>query len=302
MARDAAPSHGQAGEPARQPESARWRARLPHHGRNRSASDAADRLGAAEGRMIEINLLPGAGKKKAARRQAVDLSAMTAGMSGRLRDKFLIAAIVGVVLGVGSVAYLYTSQGAKDAELQAREDRAVRDSTRYANFLKDRFHAEAVRDTLLRQVNIIKSLDEDRYVWPHILDEVSRALPQYTWLTVASFSGTPQGSVDVVATPKTTVDTNAHHGAKAKRLPTDIPHDQVQVRLMGRTVDITALTRFMKDLEASPFLGNVQLEKSELAVDQGKEVTQFQLTVGYTRPDSTVIRRVPLSIAAAGGR
>ncbi len=53
----------------------------------------------------------------------------------------------------------------------------------------------------------------------------------------------------------------------------------------------------MKDLEASPFLGNVQLEHSELAIDQGKEVTQFQLTVGYSRPDTTVLRRVPLTLS-----
>jgi hypothetical protein len=28
-----------------------------------------------------------------------------------------------------------------------------------------------------------------------------------------------------------------------------------------------------------------------------KEVTQFQLTIGYNRPDSTAIRRVPLTFA-----
>jgi Tfp pilus assembly protein PilN len=66
---------------------------------------------------------------------------------------------------------------------------------------------------------------------------------------------------------------------------------------VGRTVDIQALTRFMKDLEASPFLTNVQLEHSELAIDLGKEVTQFQLTVGYSRPDTTVVRRVPLTLS-----
>ena len=42
------------------------------------------------------------------------------------------------------------------------------------------------------------------------------------------------------------------------------------MRLVGRTVDIQALTRFMKDLEASPFLTNVQLDKSELARRPGK--------------------------------
>jgi hypothetical protein len=53
----------------------------------------------------------------------------------------------------------------------------------------------------------------------------------------------------------------------------------------------------MKDLAASPFLENVQLEKSELAIDQGKEVTQFQLTVAFRRPDSAAVTRVPLNLS-----
>jgi Tfp pilus assembly protein PilN len=248
--------------------------------------------------MIEINLLPGAGNKKNARRQTVSFGSFAAGLTGRLTDKFMIAAVVGVVVSVGAVGVLYLSQQRRDANLQARVEKAVLDSTRYANFLKDRYHAEAVRDTLLRQVNIIKSIDQDRYVWPHIMDEVSRALPQYTWLSLVALNGSPQGSTNVVALPKTADDAkNKDKNKPPKRIETSIPADPVSVRLVGRTVDIQALTRFMKDLEASPFLTNVQLEHSELAIDQGKEVTQFQLTVGYSRPDTTVVRRVPLTLS-----
>ena len=89
----------------------------------------------------------------------------------------------------------------------------------------------------------------------------------------------------------------ADKGKEPKRLETEIPKDPISVRIVGRTVDIQALTRFMKDLAASPFLENVQLEKSELAIDQGKEVTQFQLTVAYRRPDSTAVNRVPLNLS-----
>ena len=248
--------------------------------------------------MIHVNLSPGsAKKKKAARKQAVDLGSLTTGfsLSGRLRDKFMIGSIAAVVLGFGAVGFLYTTQNAEASSLAERRDRAIADSTRYANFLKDRYHAEAVRDTLLRQVNIIRNLDDDRFIWPHILDEVSRVLPQYTWLTAVATSGTPQGTVNVVASPK--LDTSAA-GKKRHldRLATDIPRDPVGVRIQGHTVDIQALTRFWKDLEASPFLTNVQLDHSELAMELGKEVTQFQLTLAYNRPDSTVIHRVPLSL------
>jgi Tfp pilus assembly protein PilN len=240
--------------------------------------------------MIEINLLPGA-KRKAASRQSLDVAALVRGMNGSLKDKVLIGSVAAVVVAVLAGAYLYFSQSSRETDLAARTEQAVADSTRYANFLRDRYRAESGRDSLLRQVNIIRSLDEDRYVWPHIMDEVSRALPQYTWLTLIGFIGTPQGQNNVVVTPK--VDTTKK--GKARRLETEIPRDAIQIRLTGRTVDIQALTRFMTDLEASPFLSDVQLDRSEIASDQGKQVTQFQLTVSYTRPDTSVLHMVPIS-------
>jgi len=246
--------------------------------------------------MIHINLLPGAKKKKASSKPSFNFGAIGASLSGRVGDKMLIGAVAAVVIALGGVGYLYMSQTAFAGELDVRRDRAVADSTRYANFLKDRYHAESVRDTLLRQVNIIRSLDEDRYVWSHVVDEVSRAVPQYTWLTSVAYNGTPQGSVNVVATPKTAPPDTNHKNARPKRIETDIPREPVLVRVQGHTVDIQALTRFMKDLESSPFLSNVQLDRSELALELGKEVTQFQLTVGYNRPDTSAVRRAPLAL------
>ena len=244
--------------------------------------------------MIEINLNPNAGKKKSTRTKSVDFGALAGGVSSKLRDKFLIGTAVAVIAAGGAAGFLYTTQTARAADLTDRKDRAVKDSIRYATFLKDRHRAQSVRDTLLREVNIIKSLDDDRFIWPHVLDEVSRALPQYTWITNLTFTGSPQGTNNVVVTPKTD---KVEKGKEPKRLETEIPKDPITIRIVGRTVDIQALTRFMKDLAASPFLENVQLEKSELAIDQGKEVTQFQLTVGFRRADSTVVNRVPLNLS-----
>ena len=42
--------------------------------------------------------------------------------------------------------------------------------------------AEAQRDSVARQIVIIRSLDGSRYIWPHVLDEVNKALTPYTWL------------------------------------------------------------------------------------------------------------------------
>jgi Tfp pilus assembly protein PilN len=255
--------------------------------------------------MIEINLLPGARRTKSSARQPIEFKALAAGMSTSFRDRYLVVSVgltaVAAIVGLA----LFFLQSRSDTVLAERQERAVADSTRYANFLRDRSRSEAVRDTLLRQVNIIRGLDEDRYVWPHVMDEIARALPQYTWLTSVGFQGTPQGTNNVVAAPKLANEDTAAARRHKKRLDTEIPKDTIKVQIKGRTVDIQAFTRFMSDLEASPFFSGVQIDKVETATDQNKEVTQFELTVGYTRPDTLLLRRAPLALSAAatpGGR
>jgi len=251
--------------------------------------------------MIEINLLPGTGKKRSSRASSIDVRALVAGAGARISDRYLVATVAITAVAVLVGAGLFLSQQHRETSLTLQETQARQDSTRYTGAIKDQEAAEARRDTLLRQVNIIRSIDNDRYIWPHIMDEVSRALPRFTWLTVMGIVGTPQGTSNVVVAPhdstKAKPKTPSKIKARPPALPTTITPEPVQVRVMGETVDIEALPRFMKDLEASPFLGEVQLDKSELAVIQGKDVTQFQLVFNYTRPDSTLVRRVPLTLS-----
>ena len=246
--------------------------------------------------MIEINLLPGSGKK--ARRgggSKVDIGAMFAGMRDKVSQPWLIGAIVTSVLAAGICATMYLAQEKRENDLTEEVDKAVKDSTRYASVLREREKAEAKRDTVLRSLNLIRAIDDDRFVWPHILDEVSRALPPYTWLVSLGFTGAGQGqsAITTMAPPPVEPGKRARKGAVA----TEIPRDTVRMRIVGNTVDIQALTRFMKELESSPFLEQVQLAKSERANDNGKEVTQFQLDMLYTRPGIADVRRVPLAVS-----
>ena len=109
--------------------------------------------------------------------------------------------------------------------------------------------------------------------------------------------GTPQGSVNVAAGAKPDAAADEKAKKKSKKVDTEVPRDEVRIRMIGLTPDIQALTRFMRQLESSPFFADVQLNNSQLASDQGKDVTQFTLDVTYTRPDTSVIHRVPLSSA-----
>jgi Tfp pilus assembly protein PilN len=241
--------------------------------------------------MIEINLLPGGGGRKARSRGGggfrIDLKGMLAGISGRFTDKYLLAAVASSAAAAVMIGMLYSRQTYREVTLAAAEEQAIKDSTRLAIALAEKLKAEATRDSALRQINIIKSIDDDRFIWPHVMDELSRALTPYTWLTTVTYAGTPQGTVNVTAPPPA--------GPKSK-VDTTVVREQIQIRILGQTVDIQALTRFMRQLEASPFIANVTLEKSELVLEGNKEVTQFTLWAMYTRPDPSSLRRVPLAI------
>ena len=250
--------------------------------------------------MIEVNLNPGSGKKKAKKGggggSKVSLGASLENLKARVRDPWMLGALGSAIVAALAVGGLYTTQEARASRLDEELQKAVQDSTRYASVLREREKAEAKRDTVLRSLNMIRAIDDDRYIWPHVMDEVSNALPTYTWLVSLGYSGVGQAT-SPVRTVATTEPAPSPSGRRRRPANTQIVLDTVRIRLVGNTVDIQALTRFMKQLEVSPFLENVTLQSSARAVDSGKEVTQFQLDMLYTRPGQTDVRRVPLAVS-----
>jgi Tfp pilus assembly protein PilN len=248
--------------------------------------------------MIEINLIPGTGKKSkkgGGGGAKLNLAASLGNLKSKIRDPYMLGAIGSAVVAILVTGGLYTTQESRSARLEDELQKAVQDSTRYASVLREREKAEAKRDTVLRSLNMIRAIDDDRYIWPHVMEEVSSALPPYTWIVSLGFSGVGQAT-----TPVTTVVPTEPSGATGRRRkigPTQVVRDTVRLRLIGNTVDIQALTRFMKQLEVSPLLENVTLVSSQHATDNGKDVTQFQLDMRYTRPGATEVRRVPLAVS-----
>jgi Tfp pilus assembly protein PilN len=263
--------------------------------------------------MIDINLLPGGASKRKARgggSSGPDFRAMFSGIGAKVRDPYMIAAAASLVLAAVIVGGLFYTQRTRTEELTAAEQAAVADSARFGNFMRQRRRAVATRDTVLRQINVIRAIDGDRYLWPHVLAEVSAALPQYTWLTSLATTGTPQGTnppsiigVDTAAAAGPAAAAPAAPAAAGSKatpavaqVDTNVLRDTVTIAIEGQTVDLEAITRFMRQLEMSPFLSDVQLGKSQLSIVDNREVTTFSLQAIYVRVDSgSVIRRVPLA-------
>jgi Tfp pilus assembly protein PilN len=243
--------------------------------------------------MIRINLLPGAARSGRSRGGAAGLSSLTgafAGIASTVRDPFLAGAVGALLVSAGAIGTLYTAQSRQAVELADREQRAVQDSTRYAAVIAERKHTVAPRDSVVRQIEIIQAIDNNRYVWPHVLDEVSRSLPSYTWLTSMQQTSAAPVPPGADAAP-------VESGAKAEAKDTTHVEPATKFRVVGHTVDIQALTLFMKQLEASPFIQNVQLAKSEVVLADGKDITEFALDAEYQLPERALLRTSPVTIS-----
>ncbi len=238
--------------------------------------------------MIEINLTPGASRKSKGRGASFSLAGAFGDTKSSFKDPFLIAAIVSLMVAAGTVGTMHVMQSATASTLADHEEQAVADSTRFATVLRQRRSAEAKRDSVMKQLTVIKAIDADRFIWPHVMDEVSRALPPYTWLKTLAVSAPQPAPLGTGPAPAP--------GDTTKPAAPAMP-ELARFRLVGNTVDIQALTRFMKLLEASPFIQNVQLARSELALVEGKEVTEFTLEAQYERPDSSMIMTAPVSLS-----
>ncbi|MDQ8162962.1 MAG: PilN domain-containing protein [Gemmatimonadota bacterium] len=243
--------------------------------------------------MLQINLLPGT--KKTSRSTAVRTLSIGA-LGGGIRDPWLLGAASAVAVALVAVGLLFTAQGARADDMAEQLDRAVRDSTRYAKVLDARRRLTAERDSVMRQLQIIRTIDENRFNWAHILDEVSRALPAYTWLTTLEQTSKPPlpPGIDTLAAP--VVPTRAGGKPAVAVLDSIDVHPPLTFRIVGQTVDIQALTMFMRQMESSPFIQRVALTKSEIVILDGKDVTQFELSAEYEVPPPGVVRTSPLVV------
>lgn len=251
--------------------------------------------------MIQVNLLPGSASKSQGR--DFNFSGLVSGAASSISDKYLVAAVGTVSAVVLTVGFLFMGQSSRERTLIEREQRAIQDSTRYRVVLQAKTKAEATRDSLYQQVAIIKSIDDRRFLWPHLLEEISNALPQYTWLTLVTQTSTPPSSA-VQDTSRKAASKDEPGNEKATAAEKKARADSVlaaasratKFRVVGHTVDIQALTLFMKTLEASPFIQNVQLMRSDLVIVDGKEVTEFQLEAESQKPPPFLVKTVAMAV------
>lgn len=220
--------------------------------------------------MIEINLLPGSTKKRGGKPKLARRSAAGGSAAPKMPefDRTKATLIAGWVIGLGLVAWLHLGMNSRLDSLRTDHEAAVRDSTRFALLRSQGDSLMARENEISQKLQVIQEIDSGRYIWSHILDEVSRALPPYIWInTLSESSGT--GGL-----PGVSID--------------------------GRAGNYFALGRYIEDLEASPFLRQVRLVSSSQTQVEGRTVLTFAVQASYEEPSPDVIQTVPLFGAAQG--
>ena len=206
--------------------------------------------------MIEVNLHPEGSRRRRKGRRVPTVPGWlkSKGTTGG-RDPWLIAAVVIPAIVLLVVGFLWMSQRRERGALDERLTEAVEDSTRLSDL-------RALSDSLMtrqsqisERLNLLRGLDDGRFVWPHLLDEFSRALPDFAWLTsIRQASGPPD----------------------------------LQVQLDGMAANPLAITAYVRNLQESPFVGEVRILGSQEQSLEGFSAHSFKLIVGYSQPQDSV--------------
>jgi Tfp pilus assembly protein PilN len=246
--------------------------------------------------MITVNLRPGKRRKRAG--FSFNFKGMFDGfrdLGAKVKDPVLLAAVGAWVCVLGVCGFIYLNNVRQLLTLQPRMEQARAENKRFKTFLADKRRQEQIRDSLLAQITVIREVDGDRYIWPHLLDEVTKALPAYTWL-VDLGSTTPVSARPRAARPPRPAQKNAKGAAKPdSAVAADTVQPALVIQINGRTVDIQAYTRFLRQLEASPWIENVIPVSAQTIIEDQRPVTAFTIKASYNVADSAYIRTAPFS-------
>jgi len=189
--------------------------------------------------MIRINLL--ATERKVAK-AAVVSKAFEPG------QKMMVLGSLILVLVVAALGWRYWALGQMAADIEAKIEAANREEQRLQEILRQVREFEARKAMLQQRVDLIDELRKGQNAPVHMIDQVSRALPEMTWLTNMSQAA-----------------------------------DGYTLTMQGRCLTLTSLSDFIGNLEGSRyFIRPVEIVESTVVNGDGKTPDLISFTIRGT--------------------
>jgi type IV pilus assembly protein PilN len=181
--------------------------------------------------MIRINLL--AAERRAAKAASPGFEA---------GQKMMVIGSLALVLTVVGVGWRYWAIGQEKAQVAREIDAAKREEARLQEILKQVQEFENRRKTLESRVALIDELRKGQSAPVHMIDQISKALPEMTWLTAMQQS-------------------------------------EYTLTMQGRCLTLTSLSDFIGNLEASRyFIRPVEIIETKTDTDdKGPELIVFTI-------------------------
>ena len=204
--------------------------------------------------MIRINLL--------VERRAV--KAVSKGFQAG--QKITVIGSLLLVLTLVGVGWRYWAIGQQEAEVAREVATAQREEQRLAEILKQVQEFEARKKQLEQRVALIDELRKGQNAPVHMIDQISRALPEMTWLT-------------------------------------NLTQKDYTLTLQGRCLSLTSLSDFVGNLEASRYFARpVEIIDSTVLPGDGKAPDLIQFTIRGTFQMAGVETPAPAAAGAKGGK
>lgn len=205
--------------------------------------------------MIEVNLHPsrkGGRGRKGGGRSGLDLSMPDLGdvqFLDRVRSDPWNAAMIGALILVPLlIVFFWLGQRSTEQQLQERLDAALADSARLADLRALSDSLTSREQEIRERIRLVRGLDDNRYVWPHLMDELSSALPARAWL---------------------------------ESVIQQSPLPNLEVQVQGNAGSPLIITDFVRNLERAPHVGEVQIVGSNRQLIDGVSTQAFTLNVTY---------------------
>lgn len=209
--------------------------------------------------MIRINLLTSERR-----------TAKAASKGFQAGQKMMILGSLILVLVVAALGWRYWALGQQAARLDADIEAARREEARLQEILRQVKEFEARKAVLQARLDLIDQLRQGQNAPVHMIDQVSRALPDMTWLT------------NVVQQP-----------------------DGYTMQIQGRCLTLTSLSDFIGNLEGSRyFIRPVEIVDSAVVPGDGKTPDLIQFTIRGTFQMAGIESKAPEPPTAAkrGGK
>lgn len=212
--------------------------------------------------MIRVNLARGERRTGQASGIAPRLRFAKPGRSAGAPSKWRMIAITAWLVSPMIVGWMHLAGARERSELDAALSSQRVDSVRYAAMHAANAALRAREDSIRGKLAIIEEIDAGRFVWAHVIDELSFAVPDYVWLTNVLYVSSEAG----LHAPRFSIE--------------------------GRSGSTYALAEFLRNLEASAFLQDITLMGTSRVMETDVYLHSFVIEARYRTPPDELVEKV----------